>query len=154
MNKWLTIMGIVCIGFIVVLLGLGYLLKENEAKSTALKNKLDQEKLMNASKKQPSKAVLTFVDSKESARQLLNEQKRIIAKNLTCISSQQCTVVNTYLSALGCVVPINSIGASLLEKVIYKPSLSMSDTSSKSKSCEQVVQTSSICIDNLCQLDE
>ena len=43
MAKWLTITLIVCAGLLIILLGLGYLLSENEKATTRLKNQLEQE---------------------------------------------------------------------------------------------------------------
>lgn len=156
MYKWLTIMGIVCLGFMVVLLSLGYLLKENEVVTTALKEKLDQEKLLNAASKSPSKAVLTFVDNKQKINTVLNEQKQIIGSNLTCISSAQCTTVNTQFESLGCVVPINKIGASLLEKILFKYRSIKDDSHENNVKnvCEGASLKVSECKQNLCQLVE
>lgn len=120
MYKWLTIMGIVCIGFIVVLLSLGYLLKENEVATTALKQKLEQEDLLNNSNANRSKAILTFVDNKQVNIDFLNKQKNIIISNLTCTSSTQCVIVNTKQSEFSCFVAVNAIGASMLKKTINK----------------------------------
>jgi hypothetical protein len=113
-------MGIVCIGFIVVLLSLGYLLKENEVTTMALKKKLDQQKQLNSSDKSASKAVLTFVDNKQGEAEKLERYKNVIIKNITCTSSEQCMVVNTKKTELNCFVAVNTIGASLLNKALDK----------------------------------
>jgi hypothetical protein len=159
MYKWLTIMGIVCLGFIVVLLSLGYLLKENEVATTALKLKLDQQNLLNNTDENTSTAILTFVDSNDvdsnriegnkASIAFLNKQKTIIAKNLTCVSTHQCTVVNTKRTELGCKVPINIIGASLLKKVIKQQSTSSSYVAGV---CKNQGSVTSECKQNLCQL--
>lgn len=43
MLKWLISLSVVLLGFVIILLSLGYLLKENEAKTTILKRQLAQE---------------------------------------------------------------------------------------------------------------
>lgn len=151
MYKWLTIIGIVCIGFIVVLLGLGYLLKENEVATTALKQKLEQENLLNNNNKNTSKAVLTFVDNKQAESNFLNKQKNIIVSNLTCTSSAQCVIVNTKQPEFGCLVAINVIGASMLDKGMNKRSqVEVSDN----YACDDYVGNKfiSACKANLCQI--
>ena len=157
MLKWLTIIAIVIAGFIVLLLCLGYMLKENKVTVTALKLKSEQEKLKNADTSL-SKAVLIFVDNKKNKANIeidnqesLERYKQIITQNLTCISSEQCTVINTKLKDLACVVPINKIGASLLEKAIKKKPLSIT---SIQNTCEQVELIKSVCKQNLCELVE
>ena len=42
MLKWIIITGVVLLGFLTILLGLGYLLHENEKETTLLKQQLDQ----------------------------------------------------------------------------------------------------------------
>ena len=65
MFKWLWVVLLVMFGFVSVLLGLGYLLQENEKTTTALKQQLDQQKLKKqtaATKKTSTQAILKFVD--------------------------------------------------------------------------------------------
>jgi len=166
MYKWLTITGIVCIGFIIVLLSLGYLLKENEIATKALKQKLDQQKLaqqklaeqkqLNSSVKNPSKAVLMFVDSDEDVKQKANLErvkgyKNTIISNITCAASEQCILVNTGLAELNCVVAVNTIGASLLKKELSKEfgsTLPMDDTCN-----ETPRKLYSVCKQTMCQVE-
>ena len=159
MYKWLTIMGIVCLGFIVVLLSLGYLLKNNEVASTALKQKLDQQKQLNSSAKNPSNTVLTIIDAAQKKNQAsvekINYLKNVIVKNITCASSKQCVLVNTGLYELNCTVAVNTIGASLLGKALKKDSgntlLNASNTRSVCDATHQIAK--GVCKQNMCQLE-
>lgn len=151
MYKWLSIMGIVCIGFIVVLLGLGYLLKENKITTTELKQKLEQENLLNNSNKNTSKAILTFVDNKQDNNDFVNKQKNIIVSHLTCTSANQCVIVNTKRSEFDCYVAINIIGASILTKTMNNRSqIEVKDTEACGVYSEQ--NFISECRSNLCQI--
>lgn len=155
MYKWLTIMGIVCLGFIIVLLSLGYLLKENEVATKALKQKIDQQKQLNSSAKNPSKSLLTFVGSSNSSKEQqqinvekINRIKNLIVKNITCASSEQCVLVNTGLSELNCMVAVNTIGASLLNK-------ELGNTPDTENVCNVTYQqVNSVCKQNMCQLED
>ena len=164
MYKWLTIMGIVCLGFIVVLLSLGYLLKENKVATTALKQKLDKQKQLNSSVKNPSKAVLMFIDSnkkKQSAEaKAINVEKikhltNVIVKNITCTASNQCVLFNTGLLELNCTIAVNTIGASLLGKKLgEKPDITSLNTSNTEDACYvEQQQFNSVCKQNMCQLE-
>jgi len=116
MFKWLTITIIVLTGFLVVLLSLGYLLKENEVATTALKNKIASKALIKQQKQQQRKyqRKQQFLDKNLSAKQ--KSQQQIIASHLSCQTSKQCLVVDTQSKALGCSVAINTLGAAILLK--------------------------------------
>ncbi|XPF92761.1 hypothetical protein ACM9HF_12030 [Colwellia sp. RE-S-Sl-9] len=151
MYKWLTVMGIVCLGFVIVLLSLGYLLKENEVATTALKQKLDQQKQLNSSDKNTSKAILTLVDKQQEQENKLNYFKSVIIKNLTCATSQQCVLVNTKEPDLNCFVAVNTIGASLVKKALKKEKGKGIDNSNVCASFNQNVN--SVCKQNICQIE-
>lgn len=144
MYKWLTITFIVCLGFIVVLLSLGYLLKENEIAVTALKKQLDEQQSKTTKPNSP-KAVLTFVDKEPTELDKLKQYTNIITKNVTCTSTSQCVLINTNINALGCIVSVNTIGAALLTKALKQES--------KRKECEYL-DTNLIkrCEQNICQV--
>lgn len=149
MYKWLTITGIVCLGFIVVLLGLGYLLKENEVAVTALKRQLDEQQSKVAQKNSPT-AHLTFVDKEQEALDKLAQYKNIITKNVTCTSANQCVLINTQETSLGCLVSVNTIGAALLMKAINKASENNVITNPQ---CEPFDKNlGNICQHNICQV--
>ncbi|MDO7086191.1 hypothetical protein WNY51_14555 [Pseudocolwellia sp. AS88] len=150
MYKWLTIMGIVCFGFVVVLLSLGYALKENEAATTALKNKLNQEKL-NATEQSSPKAQLTFVDKDKVNLDKLTRYKNIIVKNVTCVNSAQCVLIDTKEVGLNCVVAVNTIGASLLMKELRKD---FEGKSIPQNNCDvQAKNLTQVCAQNMCQVE-
>ncbi|WP_076420147.1 hypothetical protein [Colwellia sp. UCD-KL20] len=151
MYKWLTVIGIVCLGFVIILLSLGYLLKENEVATTALKQKLDQQKQLNSSDKNTSKAVLTLVDKQQEQENKLNHFKSVIIKNLTCATSQQCVLVNTKEPDLNCIVAVNTIGASLVKKALKKEKGKGIDNGNACASFKQ--NLNSVCKKNICQIE-
>lgn len=124
--KWLSITVIVLAGFLVVLLFLGYLLKENEITTTKLKIKLEQEAIQQqakeARKKQPFSHLTKPLTTAEKS------QKKIIIDNQNCESDLQCFLVHTHNQAIGCIVSVNTQGAAILLKVAaqYKSSHSFS----------------------------
>ncbi|WP_426358876.1 hypothetical protein ACPUVO_01105 [Pseudocolwellia sp. HL-MZ19] len=150
MYKWLTIMGIVCFGFVVVLLSLGYALKENEAATTVLKNKLDQQRI-NATDQNSPTAKLTLVDKDQINLDKLTRYKNIIVKNITCVNSKQCVLIDTKEVGLNCVVAVNTIGASLLMKELRKDFKGKSIPQNK---CDvQSKNLTQICAQNMCQVE-
>ncbi|MCJ8318618.1 MAG: hypothetical protein MJK12_03235 [Colwellia sp.] len=129
MFKWLGIAIIVLVGFLVVLLGLGYLLKENKAKTTVLKHKLDQQAYSQQLKQQkqsdrqkvPSSQIFTAVEQ---------SLKQIISLNLSCQTNKQCILFETGSKLIGCTVAVNTKGAAILIRVA-----SISTDSSLAKAC-------------------
>ena len=116
MVKWLGIALIVLVSLALVLLGLGYLLKENKAEMTTLKytldqqahqKKIEQQKLLN--RKTPP-----LSQSLSSVEQSL---QYVISANLSCQTNKQCVVFKTGRNALGCNVAVNTTGAIILIKV-------------------------------------
>lgn len=155
MYKWVTIMGIVCLGFVVVLLSLGYFLKENEAAVTVLKNKLDQQKLaqqkLNTANNNTPSAHLTFTDTAKDNIEKLTRYTNIVVKNITCTDAKQCVLINTKEPELNCVVSVNTIGASLLMKELrqeYK-----GNTRIKNKCDLPQQHLTNICEQNMCQVE-
>jgi len=154
MFKWLTITIIVLTGFLVVLLSLGYLLKENEVAATALKNKLDSKALIKQQKQQQIKyqRQQQFLDKNLSAKQ--KSQQQIIASHLSCQTSKQCLVVDTQSKALGCSVAINTLGAAILLKVAATGTqTSQSTIRDDDRYCAQVsTSPSAVCENSVCLL--
>ncbi|MCW8863325.1 MAG: hypothetical protein OQK09_05455 [Colwellia sp.] len=113
--KWLFITVIVLVGFLVVLLFLGYLLKENEVITTKLKTKLDhearQQQAKEARKSEP------FYNIKVPLTATEKSQQKIIADNQSCQMDNQCFLVHTDSQALGCIVSVNTKGAAILIRV-------------------------------------
>jgi len=150
MYKWLTITGIVCLGFVVVLLSLGYALKENEIKTTALKSKLDEERLKTTQKNGP-RAQLTFVDNDKANLEKLAKYKNIIIKNVTCVNSKQCVLIDTKEVGLNCVVAVNTIGASLLMKELRT---AFDGQPIPQNNCGlQAENLTQVCVQNICQVE-
>ena len=149
MYKWLTILFIVLAGFLLVLLSLGYLLKENEEHTTRLKKKLEQKsvqaqgnkevirqvriELRTAPEKAGNKVKLSLASSQAQ------RQQDIIIANLTCQNDQQCVLVPSELAGEQCWLAVNTIGAVLLKKLPDKPlpnKLCYQPTTSKVAACE------------------
>lgn len=149
MYKWVTITGIVCLGFVIVLLSLGYLLKENEAAVNVLKNKLDQEKLNTTNKNTPS-ARLTLIDTEQEQIDKLSRYKKVIVTNITCTDTNQCVLINTKEPELNCVVSVNSIGASLLMKALREEN--SGKTMSQNKCDLPQKHLTNMCKQNMCQI--
>jgi hypothetical protein len=150
MYKWVTITGIVCLGFIVVLLSLGYLLKENEVAVNVLKDKLEQQKVRTANDNSPT-ARLTFVDTEQVEPDKLSRFKTIIVKNITCTDAKQCVLINTKEPELNCIVSVNTIGASLLMKELKEEH--KGKTGNKNKCNLPQKHLTNICEQNMCQVE-
>jgi len=113
--KWLAIAVIVVFAFLVVLLFLGYLLKENAVKTTQLKAQLEQ-----AAVQQQEKSRRLNNSSANLQSQLTTiekSQQEIITNNRSCNTSKQCFLVHTNSQVLGCIVSVNTTGAAILLKV-------------------------------------
>lgn len=132
MRKWLMITMLVLSGFVAILLGLGYLLNENEKSTAALKKQLEEasqaetirrertreRKTIANGMQQPvevskSKSITNITDGIRVVKQF----EQIVVRNLTCISVQQCQVIKVNFKNIDCSVAINNIGASLLKKL-------------------------------------
>ncbi|WDD99660.1 hypothetical protein [Thalassomonas actiniarum] len=145
MLKWLTSLLVVIFGFMVILLALGYLLKENEAQTTALKQELDQQRARalkeKALKEQARKAngqremfVLEpyeEVNQQEAVDDRLAETEdkaykntpifasmaRVAREHSSCESDQQCLLFNLDHKGAGCWLSVNTQGAAILAKI-------------------------------------
>lgn len=132
MRKWLAITLIVSTGFFVILLGLGYLLSENEKATTLLKKKLEQEAKLaqGISPKRDNKShyrkMLSVIDnsqevSKTAPKQVDAKIKKVfehtLINHLTCVTVAQCQVVAIQFKNINCQVASNIIGASILKKI-------------------------------------
>lgn len=160
MIKWLTITLIVVVGFMTILLGLGYLLNENEKSTTVLKAQLEQQALAEKERQQRIKQRSMLSDynqlkTSNSAKSVSNHDldnkviadfKKVVIENLTCVSSQQCQVATVHFKNVACAVAINNIGASLLAKLSTKNSVLTSCP-------EMSTQAKLICRNNLCTLN-
>lgn len=113
--KWFTITVIAIVVFLIVLLFLGYLLKENEVKTTQLKTQLEQERHQQQAKEQRQNSPFSHLPS--TLTTLEKSQQQIIADNLSCQTDQQCFLVQTQSQALGCFVVVNTTGAAILLKI-------------------------------------
>lgn len=169
MLKWLAIALIVLFGFIVVLLGLGYLLQANEKSTTALKQQLDQQRFIDQQRQKkraqsslkpntieversisnkPSSKVTLAKNTKQTIDASLQRKpnyQQIITENLTCVSSAQCLVVSVEFSNQNCLVAINRIGAVQLAKA--------GKVDTHIKKCTHYINDTTVqCLTNLCTL--
>lgn len=114
--KWLTITVIALVVLLIVLLFLGYLLKENEVKTTQLKTQLEQERHKQQAKEKRQNSPFSHLPTKLTT--LEKSQQQIIADNLSCQTDQQCFLVQTQSQTLGCFVVVNTTGAAILLKIL------------------------------------
>ncbi|MEO9510457.1 MAG: hypothetical protein ABJG28_14820, partial [Nonlabens ulvanivorans] len=123
---------------------------ENEATTTALKNKLDEEKLMLSDNKGPA-AELRIVDKEQVNLDKLARYKKIIIKNVTCVNSKQCVLIDTKEVGLNCVVAVNTIGASLLMKELRE---NYKEHPIPQNNCDlKPEQLTQACVQNMCQVE-
>jgi len=162
-TKWLIITLIVLAGLMSVLLGLGYLLKENEVATTQLKAELEQAAIQQQAKAARKAAIqknpLAFQKPSLSAAEI--SQQQIIQAHQYCETNKQCFLLQTHSPALGCFVAVNTTGAAILLKIAGQVShgeISQTSTQSGNDSCQQAyidadAYTENIaaqCLDNRC----
>lgn len=154
--KWLLISLLVISALAAILLGLGYLLNENEKNTKALVAQIEQEK--QANKQTLPKPVVsqspTHLKTEAHNKQLetalaqLNKIERVkslIVDNLVCKDVSQCKFVDTGQVDLGCVIAVNSIGKSLLLKEQF---------GQRMIECEERISDLSLtCHHNICSIE-
>ena len=150
--KWLTIFVIVLSFFLAVLLGLGYLLKENKAITTKLKAQLEQaaneEQAKEQRKQQPFATLKTSLSSHEKS------QKKIINDNLSCTTAKQCFLVHTNSPALGCIVVVNTTGAAILLKIATQDDSHQATSNACQQEYQQQQLLTTVCRDNNCAIQQ
>ncbi len=127
MLKWLIITLIALSGLMVILLGLGYLLAENEKSSTLLKNQLaleaqlQEEKLQQKRNLSEYSKIITTNDSKVTSKQtnanIMALFEDTLINNLTCVTIAQCKLVTIQFKNIDCQLASNIIGVSQLKKI-------------------------------------
>lgn len=147
--KWLIITVTVLIGLLAILLFLGYLLKDNEVKTTKLIAQLEQEAIQQERKlRNESKPYLL----KNTISTFEKSQQDIIANNLVCQSSKQCFVVQTHSKNIGCLVAINTVGAAILLKASSQNKSNLSSDTNCQKLYQTMPETLVHCKSNICSL--
>lgn len=160
--KWLVIAGVSLTVLAAILLGLGYLLTENEKEVRALKAELERVEEEKVKKESRFKVALATSEdlpaSKPDTTEKHNQQlattiiqtkkldsiKQIIVDNLVCMNVEQCRLVDTANIELGCVVAVNSIGQSKLNKFNF---------SVRDRACEERIEELSLtCHHNICSI--
>ena len=113
MFKWLTILIIVLLGFLIVLLSLGYLLHENEQVTHKYQQQLQQKQSNQSTKSSDTTTeVLLTIDT------LASDIKDILVANMTCQSDSQCKLISLQQGDNLCLFATNTIGASKLKKLV------------------------------------
>lgn len=136
MIKWLIITLVVITVFMTILLGLGYLLSENEKSSTELKNQLEHEAFAkqeevkqrrNLSHYSQDLSVDGSVNSiaqateklalQSTSTEIIDRFEKTLINNLTCVSIAQCQVITVKFKNINCQLASNIIGVSQLKKI-------------------------------------
>ncbi len=146
MVKWLMISLLVLVSFTGILLGLGYLLNENEKRVTKLKQELEQQAENTAPTEQADIIVVERANSSshlDTVKPSVN--RRIIGNNLTCVADEQCLVVEAEFSDMSCTVAVNVIGAAKLAKA-------KKDLSEVGQCLNYSTELAAVCEKNLCTL--
>lgn len=156
MGKWLVIFIIVVTVFAVILLGLGYLLNENEKKVNAYKKHISQTKVQQKTRENVEderEASGNHIIDFQSENDLLIAKKQssinqqIISTNLTCVANEQCMVVSAMFTDFTCQVAVNTIGAAKLAKV-------NKDLSEVDQCPNYFADAVAVCQNNLCTLNK
>ena len=155
--KWLSITIVVLVVLSTLMLGLGYLLKENEKEVTALKAESEGQ-----SQSSPDKPGVVSIDAYKHKLEIEGKMKQklardvavlrgsaqaeiVIVEHLTCQDVSQCRLFDTRSLSLGCVVAVNVIGFSKLDKLTLP---------NKDEGCEeQIEQLSLACHHNICSIN-
>ncbi len=107
MLKWIVISLAVFSVLLLILLGLGKLLHDNEQRVTEIKV---QKAGTGKERTEPKTRVIL---SKPEPQLSLTTT---ISQNLTCVSDNQCVLINAQFADLRCTVAINTIGAAIIAK--------------------------------------
>ncbi|TWX69271.1 hypothetical protein [Colwellia sp. C1TZA3] len=114
--KWLVITLFTLTCFMVILLGLGYFLSENEKATMPAKHALAQQTQLQQKKPLLRKSI-TNVAKPETDANIMNNFENTLINNLTCITLAQCQVVTVKFKNVDCKLASNVIGASQLKKI-------------------------------------
>lgn len=145
MIKWLVITTVALSFFLSIIIGLGYLLENNEQQTRALVTELNQQQSNNSANERQDNVTKVVREAAVLADNSITNEKvnQLILDNLTCISDNQCKVI--YVDSQHCQVAVNLIGASLVKK--YR------NESRQANICQQLQSaTQAVCQDNLCQI--
>jgi len=126
MAKWLAITLLVLICFMVILLGLGYLLSENEKATTVLKDQLAQQTRLIPNKTHQGNRLSGYSKAttaadvlvpKQTHAEIMQKFETTLINNLTCATVAQCQVLIVKFENINCTLTSNVIGASQLKKI-------------------------------------
>ena len=124
MAKWLAITLFALICLMVILLGLGYLLSENEKDSKVLKVQLAQQTQLRQKKTHQRNNLDTYTNEvagnkvpEQTNAEIMQTFETTLINNLTCVAVMQCQVVTVKFKNINCKLASNIIGASQLKKI-------------------------------------
>tara|TARA_R110002124_G_scaffold196067_4_gene363239 strand:- start:23352 stop:23825 length:474 start_codon:yes stop_codon:yes gene_type:complete len=127
MVKWLIITLIGCVGLLIILLGLGYLLSENEKSTTLLKNQLEHDAQLQQQKREQQRNISHYnhaddaeIPSPLHDKSVMKSFETTLINNLTCVTIAQCQVLTVRFKNIDCRLASNIIGASQLKKIATK----------------------------------
>lgn len=145
MMKWLYIALLVLSIFFIILFGFGVLLHENEKQHEAYNRQLEIKKQQQENNHSSIAAteIVTLNTVNDEPKKSVN--LAIVAQNLTCVSNEQCRVVEIDFVDLSCQVAVNVIGASQLKKAKQDKTVI--------GHCEHHSDVNkAVCVDNFCTL--
>jgi hypothetical protein len=126
----------VLVFFLIVLLGLGYLLKENEQATNQLQIKLNEEAVLKQAKEARKKALFRVKPPSDLPKKLTafdKSRQKIIVNNTSCETPKDCLLLQTNSQALGCLVAVNTTGVAILLKTANDEGL----LQSQNEACQQ-----------------
>ncbi|MFD2165295.1 hypothetical protein ACFSJY_03375 [Thalassotalea euphylliae] len=155
--KWISIAAIALAVIALILLGVGYILSKNEKETRALKDKLDERAIAESKvrtradilsgQKSISRNPLPPQPRKPTLRLPVVEDmlaKQVITNNLVCQDVSQCELFDTGRTSLGCVVAVNGIGLSQLNRLNF---------GGKETECEETItNVQATCHHNICSI--
>ena len=155
--KWVTIATIALAVITLILLGVGYMLSENEKETRALKEKIDERAI--AESKVRTRADILAARNSSLVKPVMPKSakpmprlpvvddllaKQVIANNLVCQDISQCELFDTGRTSLGCVVAVNGIGLSQLNRLNF---------GGKEAECEETItNVQATCHHNICSI--
>jgi hypothetical protein len=151
--KWLIISMIVLVLFLALLLGLGYLLKDNEEVTHQLIIKSEHDAQLKQNKEVRRQALFKIKSTPILPQKLTSfeqSQQKIITENVSCESSKECFLVHTNSKMLGCIVAVNATGVAILLKTVSEEGLTKISTNDCQQNYLQESVLISSCKNNTC----
>ncbi|MDG1750493.1 MAG: hypothetical protein P8I03_02350 [Thalassotalea sp.] len=147
MIKWLTVSLFVLSIFLIILLGFGVLLNDNEKQHESYNRKLEKTKRQQKKSNHDENVVTTLISNANLGSNQRKESTNlaIVTNNLTCVSDEQCSVVSIDFVDLTCTVAVNLIGEAQLKKAVK-------DETTIGRCDNSIQESKAVCFDNFCSL--